>query len=594
VSTPRTYCGTPRAGDAGTSVTAYGWVDRRRDHGGLIFIDLRDYTGTLQVVIDPNDAPEAHRAAREARLEWVLRFEGELRLRAPENVNPKRDTGDVELRASACTVLAIAKTPPFPVNEDTEVDEQLRLRHRYLDLRRVHLQRNLRARAKFCTELRRAMGEIGFLEIETPMMIRATPEGARDYLVPSRLFPGSFYALPQSPQLYKQLSMVAGFDRYFQLAHCMRDEDLRADRQPEFTQLDIEMSFADEDDVFGALEHAIPSAWEACEFRGGHLPVPFPRMTWRHAMDFYGVDKPDTRFDMLLRDLTDIVKTSGFRVFAEAVSSGGIVKGICVTGGDDLTRGDIEGQLTEVARGAKARGLAYLWKRADGWQGGIAKFFTAEELETIGAATEAETGDCVLMVADRPSVVHAALGALRNHLGRTRGLYDDQRIDMLWVTEFPMFERSDETGEIGAAHHPFTMIHADDLDLLETDPLAVRSRAYDLVVNGREVGSGSIRITDPAIQQRVLAALGIDAEEAQRKFGFLLEAFEYGVPPHGGWAGGIDRMVMEGIGTDNIRDVIAFPKNQQAQEPMTDAPAPVDPGQLRDLGIGLLPRPTAP
>ncbi len=589
MSTERTYCGTPRAATAGQQATVFGWVDRRRDHGGLIFIDLRDHTGIIQVVIDPNDAPEAHRAVHEARLEWVLRFEGEIRLRSPENVNPKRETGEVELRARACTVLAVAKTPPFPVNEDTEVDEQLRLRHRYLDLRRVHLQRNLRARAKFCTELRRAMAEIGFLEIETPMMIRATPEGARDYLVPSRLFRGSFYALPQSPQLYKQLSMVAGFDRYFQLARCMRDEDLRADRQPEFTQLDIEMSFVDEDDVFAALEHAIPSAWEACAFRGGRLTVPFPRMTWRHSMDFYGVDKPDTRFELLLHDLTAIVATSGFRVFADAVSAGGIVKGICVKGGEDLSRSDIEGQLTEAARGAKARGLAYLWKRADGWQGGIAKFFSAEELESIGAASGAETGDCVLMVADRPSVVHAALGAVRNHLGRVRRLYDDERIDMLWVTEFPMFERSDETGEISAAHHPFTMIHADDLDKLESDPLAVRSRAYDLVVNGREIGSGSIRITDPSIQQRVLAALGIDADEARRKFGFLLEAFEYGVPPHGGWAGGIDRMIMEGVGTDNIRDVIAFPKNQQAQEPMTDAPAPVDPAQLLDLGVAILP-----
>ncbi|MGA8523588.1 MAG: aspartate--tRNA ligase, partial [Candidatus Dormiibacterota bacterium] len=426
-------------------------------------------------------------------------------------------------------------------------------------------------------------------EIETPMMIRATPEGARDYLVPSRLFPGSFYALPQSPQLYKQLSMVAGFDRYFQLAHCMRDEDLRADRQPEFTQLDIEMSFVDEDDVFAALEHAVPSAWEACDFRGGSLSVPFPRMTWRQAIDSYGVDKPDTRFELLLRDLTGVVGSSGFRVFADAVAAGGIIKGICVKGGDDLSRSDIEGPLTEVARGAKARGLAYLWKREDGWHGAIAKFFTAAELEAIGMITGAQTGDCVLMVADRPEVVNAALGAVRNHLGRTRGLYDDSRIDMLWVTEFPMFERSEETGEIGAAHHPFTMIHADDLDLLETDPLAVRSRAYDLVVNGREIGSGSIRITDPAIQQRVLAALGIDADEARRKFGFLLEAFEYGVPPHGGWAGGVDRMVMEGLGTDNIRDVIAFPKNQQGQEPMTDAPAPVDPAQLRELGIGILP-----
>jgi aspartyl-tRNA synthetase len=594
VSTDRTYCGTPRLADSGKQATAFGWVDHRRDHGGLIFIDLRDHTGILQVVIDPNEAPEAHRAAREARLEWVLRFEGEIRTRTPENVNPKRETGEVELRAGACTVLAVAKTPPFPVNEDTDVDEQLRLRHRYLDLRRVHLQRNLRARAKFCTALRGAMAEIGFLEIETPMMIRATPEGARDYLVPSRLFNGSFYALPQSPQLYKQLSMVAGFDRYFQLARCMRDEDLRADRQPEFTQLDIEMSFIDEDDVFAALEHAIPNAWEACDFRGGHLTVPFPRMTWRQSVDSYGVDKPDTRFALLLQDLTGIVATSGFRVFADAVAAGGIVKGICLKGGDDLSRSDIEGQLTEVARGAKARGLAYLWKRPDGWQGGIAKFFTPEELDAIGIATGAEIGDCVLMVADRPGVVNAALGAVRNHLGRVRRLYDDDRIDMLWVTEFPMFERSDETGEITAAHHPFTMIHADDVDLLESDPLAVRSRAYDLVVNGREIGSGSIRITDPAIQQRVLAALGIDAEEAHRKFGFLLEAFEYGVPPHGGWAGGIDRMIMEGIGTDNIRDVIAFPKNQQAQEPMTDAPAPVDPAQLRDLGIAIVPTTRTP
>jgi aspartyl-tRNA synthetase len=305
-------------------------------------------------------------------------------------------------------------------------------------------------------------------------------------------------------------------------------------------------------------------------------------------MDAYGVDKPDTRFEMLLSDLTAVARTSGFRVFAEAVAAGGIVKGICV-GGDDLSRSDIEGPLTEVARGAKARGLAYLWKRADGWHGAIAKFFAPEELDAIDTATGAETGDCVLMVADRPGVVNAALGAVRNHLGRARALYDDTRIDMLWVTEFPMFERSEETGDIGAAHHPFTMIHADDLDLLESDPLAVRSRAYDLVVNGREIGSGSIRITDPAIQQRVLAALGIDAEEARRKFGFLLEAFEYGVPPHGGWAGGIDRMVMEGLGTDNIRDVIAFPKNQQGQEPMTDAPAPVEPAQLRELGIGILP-----
>ena len=380
--------------------------------------------------------------------------------------------------------------------------------------------------------------------------------------------------------------MVAGFDRYFQLARCMRDEDLRADRQPEFTQLDIEMSFIDEDDVFAALEHAIPSAWEACDFRGGRLAVPFPRMTWRHAMDRYGVDKPDTRFDLLLRDLTGHrrdVRIPGLR-----------------RGGRDrrhrqghLRQGRRRPQpratsrdtLTEVARGAKARGLAYLWKRADGWQGGIAKFFTTEELEAIGAATGAEIGDCILMVADRPGVVNSALGR-RAQPPRARATPVRRRAHRHALGDRVSDVRTQRRDRRGrAAHHPFTMIHADDLDLLESDPLAVRSRAYDLVVNGREIGSGSIRITDPAIQQRVLAALGIDAEEARRKFGFLLEAFEYGVPPHGGWAGGIDRMIMEGLGTDNIRDVIAFPKNQQAQEPMTDAPAPVEPAQLRELGI---------
>ena len=590
----RTFCGAPRAADEGSRMTVYGWVDRRRDQGGLIFLDVRDHSGILQVVLDAAVAKDAHDAAHSVRLEWVLRVEGELRRRAPENVNSKLGTGDVELHASACAVLSVAKTPPFPVNEDTEVDEQLRLKHRYLDLRRERMQRNLRARAQFSTEIRRAMTQQGFIEIETPMMIRATPEGARDYLVPSRLFPGNFYALPQSPQLYKQLCMVAGFDRYFQLAHCMRDEDLRADRQPEFTQLDIEMSFVDEDDIFATLEHAIPAAWHACEFRGSPLRVPFPRLTWSEAMDRYGVDKPDTRFELLLHDITEVARTSGFRVFSETVAGGGVVKAICVKGGDDLTRSEIEGRLLEIARAAKARGLAYLWKRADGWQSGIAKFFTPEELEAVGVAVGAEAGDCVLMVADTPQVAAAALGALRNHLGRTRHLYDDSRVDYIWVTEFPMFVRGEETGEIQPAHHPFTMVHEDDLDLLETNPLAVRSRAYDIVVNGREVGSGSIRITDPAIQRRVLAVLGIDAAEARKKFGFLLDAFEYGVPPHGGWAGGIDRMVMEGLGIDNIRDVIAFPKNQQAQEPMTDAPAPVDPAQLRELGLALIEPPRRP
>jgi aspartyl-tRNA synthetase len=592
LSTERTLCGAPRASDAGTAMTVFGWVDRRRDHGGLIFLDLRDHSGVLQVVINPQTAPRAHAAAQGVRLEYVMRVSGTLRPREPHNVNLRLATGEVELHAEECAVLSVARTPPFPVNEETEVDESLRLRHRYLDLRRPRLQRNLRARATFIAHLRSVMGEMGFTEIETPMMIRATPEGARDYLVPSRLQHGSFYALPQSPQLYKQLCMVAGLDRYFQIARCMRDEDLRADRQPEFTQLDIEMSFVDEEDVFAVLERAISSAWSASGFRGA-IVTPFPRLSWHEAMDRYGVDKPDVRFGVELRDLTEAVRSSSFRVFADAVSAGGVVKGIAVPGGGDLTRGDIEGRLTEVVRTFKARGLAYLWRREHGWEGGIAKFFSPDELEAIGNLTGAQVGDAVLMVADQPAVVAAALGALRVHIARERALADPDRLAMIWVTDFPMFERDAQTGAVIPLHHPFTMIHGDDIDLLASDPLRIRSRAYDIVLNGREIGSGSIRITDPAVQERVFAAMGIDAEAAQRKFGFLLEAFQYGVPPHGGFAAGIERLVMEGLGEDNIRDVIAFPKNQQAQEPMTGAPAPVEEAQLTELGLALRVAPAA-
>ena len=570
----------------------YGWVDRRRDHGGLIFLDIRDHSGILQVVINPETAPAAHHNAHGVRLEYVMRVHGTLRARDAHNVNPRRDTGEVELYADECEVLSVAKTPPFPVNEDTEVEEGLRLRHRYLDLRRSRLQRNLRSRAQFIAALRAAMGDMGFTEIETPMMIRATPEGARDYLVPSRLQHGTFYALPQSPQLYKQLCMVGGLDRYFQIARCMRDEDLRADRQPEFTQLDLEMSFVDEEDVFAVLERAISWAWSASGFRGS-ITTPFPRISWREAMERFGVDKPDMRFGMELRDLTEAVRSSSFRVFADVITAGGVVKGIAVKGGGDLTRGDIEGRLTEVARTFKARGLAYLWRREEGWQSGIVKFFSADELEAIGSATGAKVGDAVLMVADRAEVVAASLGALRNHIARERSLADPDALAMIWVTDFPMFERDQESGEVTPLHHPFTMVHRDDVDLLESDPLRIRSRAYDIVLNGREIGSGSIRITDPAIQQRVFAAMGIDAEAAERKFGFLLEAFQYGVPPHGGFAAGIERLVMEGLGEENIRDVIAFPKNQQAQEPMTGAPAAVDEAQLAELGLQLRPEPPA-
>jgi aspartyl-tRNA synthetase len=590
LTTVRTPCGEPRKQDAGKRTVVYGWVDRRRDLGGLVFIDLRDRSGVLQCVFNPKTAPEAHAAVEKVRLEWVLRVEGELRPRDPQNVNPRLDTGEVELHVEKCEVLSAAKTPPFAVNEDAAVDEMLRLRYRYLDLRRPTLQRNMVARARFLQALRHAMVEQGFLEIETPMMIRATPEGARDYLVPSRIFPGNFYALPQSPQLYKQLSMVAGLDRYFQLARCMRDEDLRADRQPEFTQLDVEMSFVDEEDVYAAMEHAISSAWREAEFRGS-ITTPFPRLTWQEAMDRYGSDKPDTRFGLELRDLTEALRSTQFRVFSGAIAQGGIVKAIRVPGGADMTRGEIEGELTDVVKAQGAKGLAYLWLKDDGWQSNVARLLGETELAAIRQITEAQPGDAVLMVADNPRVVADALGALRVHIARKRRLHDEDRLDMLWVTEFPMFEQDKLTGAISPAHHPFTMVHRDDVDLLDTEPLRVRSRAYDIVLNGREVGSGSIRITDPDIQQRVFKAIGIEPEEAQRKFGFLLEAFQYGVPPHGGFAAGVDRLVMEGLREENIRDVIAFPKNQQAQEVMTGAPAPVDEAQLRELGLQLLPRP---
>ena len=588
MSVERTRCGTPRAGDAGSAATVYGWVDRRRDHGGLIFLDVRDHSGILQAVINPTATPEAHQAAHGVRLEYVVRMRGTLRLREPHNINPRRDTGEVELDVRDFEVLSVARTSPFPVNEESDVEEGLRLRYRYLDLRRPRLQRNLRSRAQFIAELRNAMRQMDFTEIETPMMIRATPEGARDYLVPSRLQHGSFYALPQSPQLYKQLCMVAGLDRYFQIARCMRDEDLRADRQPEFTQLDLEMSFVDEEDVFAVLEQAISSAWSASGFRGV-ISTPFPRLTWHEAMRRFGVDKPDVRFGLELGDLTEAVRGCGFRVFADTVAAGGVVKGIAVPGGNDLTRGDIEGRLMDVVRTFGARGLAYLWRREEGWQGGIAKFFSAAELSAIGEICGAAVGDAVLMVADRAPVVAAALGALRNQLARERSLTDPNQMAMIWVTEFPMFERDQDTAAVTPLHHPFTMVHDQDVDLLETDPLRIRSRAYDIVLNGREIGSGSIRITDPAIQGRVFAAMGIDAEAAQRKFGFLLDAFQYGAPPHGGFAAGVERLVMEGLGEENIRDVIAFPKNQQGQEPMTSAPAPVDDEQLADLGLQLRP-----
>lgn len=586
MGTERVWCGEMRATHEGQGVTVYGWVDRRRDHGGLTFFDLRDRTGVVQIVVNADIAPELHEQLRPVRLEWVLCINGKVRRRSAESVNSKLPTGEVELHAEDCTILAAAKTLPFAVNEDAVVEELVRLQYRYLDLRRPLMQGALRQRARFYSGIRRAMEGMDFTEIETPTMTRAMPEGARDYLVPSRITPGHFYALAQSPQLYKQLCMVGGLERYYQIAHCWRDEDLRADRQPEFTQLDLEMSFVDEEDVFAVCETAIASAWKTADFHGT-IRTPFPRLTWHDVMRRYGVDKPDVRFGMELCDLTDALRHCQFRVFTQVIDKGGEVKAITVPGGVDLTRTAIEEEWADVARAYGAKGLAYLWRHQNEWQGSIAKFFSDDELQAIGTTCNAAPGDAVLMVADEPSVVAAALGELRNQLARKRKMFDPDTMAMIWVTEFPMFERNIDGSGVSAMHHPFTMMHPDDLDLMESQPLSIRARAYDIVLNGRECGSGSIRITDPSIQQRVFRTLGISPEQAQQKFGFLLTAFEYGVPPHGGFAAGLDRLVMEGLGLDNIRDVIAFPKNQQAQEVMTNAPAEVDDKQLAEVGLQL-------
>ncbi len=590
MATTRSSCGTLRVEDIGQAVTCYGWVDHRRDHGGLVFIDLRDFSGLIQLVINPSEARDAYEAIKDARLEWVLRVDGTVRARGEGQENPRLATGQVELQVTAVTVLSAARTPPFSVHDDAEVDERVRLSYRYLDLRRPRIQKNLRARSEFVAGLRAAMHKMGFVEIETPTLIRATPEGARDYLVPSRLSHGDFYALPQSPQLYKQLCMVGGLDRYFQIARCWRDEDLRADRQPEFTQLDLEMSFVDEDDVFAACEYALGHAWEAACFRGGKLPSAFPRISWEDAQRRYGTDKPDTRFGMELVDLTSVFGKSSFRIFQQAVASAGSIVAICLEGGGTLTRSEIERELAPVAVAGGATGLAFITRRQTGWEGPIAKFLAPSELAKVEQMTGARAGDLVLIAAGNSASTRAGMGALRIYLGRTRSLFDPGQMDILWVTEFPMFEKDPATGEIRAAHHPFTMIREEDIDYLESDPLRVRSRSYDIVLNGRETASGSIRITDPALQGRVFSALGIPPEEAARKFGFLLDAFSFGAPPHGGCAPGIDRLVMEGLGEENIRDVIAFPKNQQAQEPMTGAPAAVSESQLAELGLALLPR----
>ena len=564
-----------RSGDIGGTVSVCGWIANRRDHGGKVFLDVRDVAGILQVVVDPAEAglDVAHRL----RSEWVVRVEGEIRARPAENVNADLPTGEVECAARAIEVLNEAEPPPFPLDDRVDVDEVLRLRHRYLDLRRAPMQRNLRARAAVNHAMRTAMTGQGFVEVETPMLIASTPEGARDFVVPSRLRPGSFYALPQSPQLFKQLLMVGGTDRYYQIARCLRDEDLRADRQFEFMQLDVEMTFADQEDVLEAVTPAVLAAAEAV--RPGEVRPLIPRMSWIEAMERYGSDKPDVRFGMELVALDEVFAATGFNAFAGADA----IKGIRVPGEGDTPRSRLDA-LTDRAKSLGAAGLVWMRVR-DGraLESPVAKFLSDTEQIGLVDALGAEPGDLLLLVAGERPMVRSVLGTLRLDLGRPPV---GAGLQFLWVVDFPLFESIDaQTGRPVSAHHPFTSPHPDDVGLLESDPLAVRSQSYDLVLNGWELGSGSVRIHRPDVQQRIFSLLGIAPEEAQDRFGFLLDAFRFGAPPHAGFAVGIDRLVAILLGEENIREVIAFPKTQSGGDPLTNAPGPVDAAQLRELGL---------
>ena len=587
VGLKRTHrCGELSASNVGQTVTVMGWVQKQRNKGGIIFVDLRDRSGILQVIFEESDCgAENFAKAEKLRSEFVVAVVGNVTKREGA-VNENLATGEIEVRAASVRVLAEAETPPFPIEADSKTKEELRLKYRYLDLRRPDIQNNLMLRSRITTSIRNFLSEEGFLEIETPILNKSTPEGARDYLVPSRVHPGRFYALPQSPQIFKQLLMCSGYDRYFQIAKCFRDEDLRADRQPEFTQVDLEMSFVDVDDVIDATERMVAKVCK--DTIGLEVQLPIKRMTWDEAMNRFGSDKPDTRFGMELVDVSEVVKGCGFGVFTGALEAGGSVRGINVKGQAEMPRKKIDA-LVEFAKGYGAKGLAYLSVMPDGtYKSSFAKFMTEEELKALAAAMNGEAGDLLLFAADRLKIVWSVLGALRVEVAKQLDMIDNDRFDFLWVTEFPQFEWSDEEERFVAMHHPFTMPLDEDLPFLESDPGKVRAKAYDIVLNGVELGGGSVRIFQTDVQERMFRALGFTDEKAHEQFGFLLDAFRYGVPPHAGLAIGLDRFVMLLVKAENIREVIAFPKVKDASCLMSEAPNVVDEKQLEELCLSIV------
>lgn len=573
--------------DVDTQVLVMGWVLRRRDHGGVIFVDLRDRRGLVQLVFNPEYAPEVHQRAHSLRPEWVLAVKGEVRRRPDDSLNPDMATGSIEIFVDELKVLNRSEPPPFPLDDETPPTDAVRYRYRYLDLRRMGgAGTNLLVRHKFTALVREFLNHEEFVDVETPFLTTSTPEGARDYLVPSRTMPGRFYALPQSPQIFKQLLMVAGFERYYQIVRCFRDEDLRADRQPEFTQLDMETSFIEEDRLFDIVERLMILVFR--EILGREIPRPFLRLPYREAMDRYGLDKPDLRFEMELRDITEIVRSTEFGVFRSAVENNGIVKALTVHKGERLSRKDLD-DLRDFAVVYGGKGVAYTRIKEDGeWQSPIAKFLSPEERSSINRHTEAVPGDVILFGADSAKVVNDVLGNLRNSLARKLNEIAGDEYRFVWITDFPMFEYDEDEKRFKAMHHPFTAPREEDLDHLETSPASVRARAYDLVLNGAEIGGGSMRIHRSDIQDRVFSVLGLGQAEAQEKFGFLLEALRYGAPPHGGIAFGVDRIVALLTGSESIRDVIAFPKTQKATCLLTGAPTPVGPEQLKELGLKIV------